>query len=322
MGNSGKRAVFACLLFLSFASATAWAEYPDRRIDFVAPFAAGGYADSVSRLIAKGLGERLHVPVVVLNKPGAAGIVAMSAVSIAPADGYTLLLGNNSSDTINPNIHKNMAVDPAKAFRSVILVVNTPDLIAVSNEVKANTLRELIALAKANPGKLSFGTPGVGTTGHLAGELFNQAAHVDMRHIPYAGTQQALTDLVAGRIQVTFDNASTLAPLVKDHRIRALAVTDKRRSRLLPDVPTAAEAGLPDFEVSGWVGVEVRAGTPDAVVATLNKAIAAVIATDDFKSKMNGGDVMGGSPEDFDHLIRTDRAKWAGVTRGLNLVVD
>jgi tripartite-type tricarboxylate transporter receptor subunit TctC len=316
------KSIFAtCALAVALPS-TASAQYPDRRIDFVAPFAAGGYADTVSRLVAKGMAERLNVPVVVLNKPGAAGIVAMSAVSMAPADGYTLLLGNNSSDTINPNIHRNMAIDPEKAFRPVILVVNTPDVVVVSNDVKANSLQELIALAKANPGQLSFGTPGVGTTGHLAGELFDQMTQVDMKHIPYPGTQQAATDLVAGRIQVMFDNASTLAPLIKDHRIRALAITDAHRSPLLPEVPTAAEAGLPGFEVGGWVGVEVRAGTPDSVVALLNKTIAAVIETNEFKSRISGGQVMGGTPEDFSNLIKTDRARWADVTHKLGLVVD
>ncbi|NYT38174.1 tripartite tricarboxylate transporter substrate binding protein [Allopusillimonas soli] len=303
-------------------SPSSWAKYPDKSISIIVPFTPGGFSDKVARLVAEGIGAKLGVSTIVDNKPGAAGALALSQISRAEPDGYTLYLSNSATDAINPNIYRTQEVDPLKALKPIILVVKTPNLVAVNKDVKAHTLTELVELAHNHPGQLNFGTPGVGTTGHLTGELFNGVANIQLQHVPYKGSAQVFTDLVGGQIQVTFDNITTLAGQVKGGHIRGLAVTGLKRSPLLPDIPTVVESGYPGFETTSWAGISAPAGTPDDVIRTLNKAISAIIETKEFKAKMNGGEVAGGSADSFRQFIVEEREKWGGVVRRINLSMD
>lgn len=303
-------------------SPSGWTKYPEKTISIVVPFTAGGFSDKVARLVAEGVSAKLNVPAIVENKPGAAGALALSQISRAQPDGYTLYLSNSATDAINPNIYRNQSVDPLEALTPIILVVKTPNLVAVNKGVKAKTLSELVELARKNPGQLNFGTPGVGTTGHLTGEMFNGVANINIQHVPYKGSAQVFTDLVGGQVDMTVDNITTLAGQVQGDHIRGLAVTSLKRSPLLPEVPTVAESGFPEFETASWAGISAPVGTPGDVIQTLNEAIASVIETEDFKSKMNGGEVVGGSPVNFREFIINDREKWGSVARRINLSVD
>ncbi|MGB6102448.1 MAG: tripartite tricarboxylate transporter substrate binding protein [Pusillimonas sp.] len=319
-----KRIISTCALavFSIALSPSSWAKYPEKPISILVPFTAGGFSDKVARLVAEGISPKLGVPVVVENKPGAAGALALSQISRARPDGYTLFLSNAATDGINPNIYVNQEVDPLKALAPIILVVKTPNLVAVNKNIKANTLPELVELARQNPGQLNFGTPGIGTTGHLTGELFNEVANINLQHVPYKGSAQVFTDLVGGQVQVTFDNITTLASQVDGGHVRGLAVTSKKRSPLLPNVPTVAESGFSEFETTSWAGISTPSGTPEDAIKILNEAIESVIQTDDFKSKMNGGEVVGGSAESYGKFITAEREKWGGVARRINLTVE
>jgi len=298
------------------------APYPEKPIKIIVPFTAGGFSDNVARLVAKGLEERLKTSAVVDNKPGAGGNLGASIAARSPADGYTLFLANVASNAINPNIYKNLEIDPGKAFDPISLVVKTPNVLAVNNDVDARSVSDLISLAKANPGKLNFGTPGAGTSGHLTGEMFKANTGVELVHVPYKGTPQALADLFGGRVQVTFDNVTTIAPQASAGRLRALAVTSTVRSPLLPDVPTLQEAGLADFEATSWAGIVAPAGTPPDIVAKLNKTINAIIDTPDFKAAMNGGEVSPMSASEFGTFIAEDRKRWGDVATAIRLELD
>lgn len=298
------------------------AKYPEKPIAIVVPFTAGGFSDKVARLVADGLSKRLGVATIVENKPGAAGSVALSYMSRANPDGYTLYLSNSATDAINPVIYRRMEVDPQKILEPVALVVKTPNLVAVNNDVKAKNVKELVAAAKENPGKYYFGTPGVGTTGHLTGELFNRTAGVKLEHVPYKGSAQVFTDLVGGQVQVTFDNITTLASQAAAGKIRGLAVTGLKRSPLMPDMPTMEEAGFPGFETTSWAGISTPTGTSRNIVDVLNKAINETINTDEFKQKMNGGEVVGGTANEFGAFITAERKKWGDVARDINFSVD
>jgi len=298
------------------------AQYPNKPIKIIVPFTAGGFSDNVARLVAKGLEEKLGASAVVENKPGAGGNLGAAIAAHSTADGYTLFLANVATNAINPNIYRNLDIDPAKAFVPVSLVVKTPNVVAVNNDVKATSIAELVDLSKADPGKLNFGTPGSGTSGHLTGEMFKARANVDLVHVPYKGTPQALSDLFGGRVQVTFDNVTTIAPQAKAGRLRALAVTSSSRSPLLPDVPTLKEAGFADFEATSWAGIVAPAGTPADVITTLNQAINATINTPEFKAAMNGGEVSPMSPHEFGEFISTDRERWGNVATAIHLKLE
>ena len=308
---------------LVLATATlAHGAYPDKPVTLIVPFAAGGFTDTVGRLVAQGLGEKWKVPVVVENRAGAGGNLAAAHAVKQPADGYTLFLANTATNVINPNIYKKMDFDPARDFEAVILVVKTPNVVAVGNDVPVKSIQELITLAKSKPGELNFGTPGNGTTGHFSGMLFGSLTGAKMTHVPYKGTPAVQADMMNGTLQVAFDNVTSWAPQVKAGRMRALAVTSLQRSPLLPDVPTLAEVGVRGFEATTFAGIAVPAGTSRDVIAKLNADIAAVISTPEFKSRMNGGEVTGGSAESFRDYIAAERRKWGAVAREINLTVD
>jgi len=302
--------------------AVTYADYPDKPIKIVVPFTAGGFSDNVARLVAKGLEARLGASTVVENKPGAGGNLGAALAARAPADGYTLFLANVAANAINPNIYKDLEIDPEKAFAPISLVVKTPNVLAVNNDVAAATVADFIRLAKENPGKLNFGTPGNGTSGHLTGEMFKAQAGVDLAHIPYKGTPQVLSDLYGGRLQATFDNITSIAPQANASRVRALAVTSNERSPLLPDVPTMKEAGLANFEATSWAGIVAPVGTSPEIIAKLSRAINEVIDTPEFRSAMNGGEVKPLSPNEFGTFIAQDRKRWGEAAAAINLKLD
>ena len=242
--------------------------YPNKPIKIISPFATGGIADTFSRVVGQGLSESLGQPVVVENKTGGGGNIGADFVAKAPADGYTLVMGNIGSHAVNPYLMKNMPYDPLKDFEPVAYVLDAEGLVVVNPAIPVKNVNELIAYVKARPGQVSYGSGGMGTTSHLAGELFKSLAKVDMTHIPYKGNAPAITDLIGGQTQVMFATMPTVLPYVKTDKLKALAVIGSSRASSLPDVPTVAET-LPGFDVSNWIGIFAPAGTPNPLLISL-----------------------------------------------------
>ena len=322
------RAITACCAALSlsiafFASAQAPA-YPTKPIRLVVPFPAGGTTDILARAVAQRLTEAWGQPVVVDNRPGAGGNIGSELVAKSTPDGYTLEMGTVGTHAINPSLYAKMPYDHVKDFAPVILVAGVPNVLVVNPAVPAQSVAELIAYAKANPGRLNFASSGSGTSIHLSGELFKVMAGVDMMHVPYKGSSPALADLLGGQVQLMFDNLPSSLAQIKAGKLRALAVTSATRAAALPDVPTIAESGLPGFEASSWFGVLAPAGTPPAIVAKLNAEIDKWLATPEAKEKMlgQGANAAGGTPEDFARHIQIETAKWAKVVKASGAKVD
>ena len=294
-------------------------EWPARPLRLVVPYPAGGAVDIVARALAEKLTMQLGQPVIIDNKAGAGGLIGADAVAKAAPDGYTLVMGTVSSHAIAPAVYRKMPYDAAADFASISLVALTPYIITVSPSVPANSLRELVAYAKANPGKLNFGSSGTGTTPHLAGELFNTMAGTRINHIPYRGSAPMLADLLGGQVQVAFDN--TVIPNIKAGKLRGLAVTGPSRLEVVADIPTAHEAGLPGYEAVGWMGLYTPMGTPPALRARLAAETAKAAATPDFITKMEilGFQARTNSPSEFDAYLKTELVKWAKVVKDANV---
>ncbi|MCU0806296.1 MAG: tripartite tricarboxylate transporter substrate binding protein, partial [Burkholderiales bacterium] len=258
-------------LLLPLLAAPAHAQpFPSRTIRIVVTFPTGGAPDILARLIGAKMQENWGQPVVVDNKPGAGGNIGAEFVARSPADGYTLVMGTVGTHAINASLYSKMPYDPIKDFAPVIFVASTPNLLVVNPSVPATTVQELIALAKAKPGQLSYGSPGIGTSVHVSGELFNTMAGVKTVHVPYKGRQFAIPDLLGGQIQFMFDNMPSALPVAKEGKLRALAVTSAKRHPAAPDIPTMSESGLPGFEATSWFAVYAPSGTPPDVIAKLN----------------------------------------------------
>ena len=310
----------ACLAG-SLASLPAVAQgFPNKPVTIVVPFTAGGFSDTVARSVGIGLTKKWNIPVVIDNKPGGGGMIAAGPVARAPADGYMLFLANVSTNAINPNIFRKLAFDVGEELEPVILVARTPNVLSVGNEVPVKSVKELIELAKSK--QLSFGTPGIGSSGHLSAEMFGMSSNTKFQHIPYSGSPQVLVDLVNGNLAFTFDNVLTWAPLAKANRVRAIAVTSLKRSPLLPDVPTLDESGFPGYQATSWFGIAAPKGTPRDVITKLNEDINSVLETPEFRQRMSGAEVVGGSPESFKSFIAADRQQWGRVAKAINLTVD
>jgi tripartite-type tricarboxylate transporter receptor subunit TctC len=301
------------------------AGYPDKPVRFVVPFPAGGATDIMARSLGQKLAERLGVAVVMDNRAGAGGGVGAEAIANAPADGYSLLFATMGSLTINPNLYKNLRYDPVKSFEPIGLTHNTSNLLVVNPSIKANSVAELIALAKKEPGALSFASAGNGTTSHLCGELFKSLAKVDLIHVPYKGSAPAMVDFLGGRISMMFDTASNFVDHVKTGKLRALGLTGTKRSAAMPGVPTIAETpGMEDYEMSLWLGVLAPAGTPKEVIALLNREISLALKSPDLVRQMTdaGIDIRLSSPPEFSKLIRDDIVKWGAVIKRAGLKMD
>jgi tripartite-type tricarboxylate transporter receptor subunit TctC len=311
---------------LVFAAPNARAvDYPVRPIKLVVPYAAGGPTDVLGRLVADFLGRDLKQTVIVENKPGAQGAIGAEAVARAEPDGYTLFVAAASIIVLNPMLYKKLSYDPAKDLRMLALVTDLPVVMEVHPSIPAKTVAEFVAYAKQNPGKLNFGSAGTGGTIHLAGEMFKQMAGIEMTHVPYKGAGPALTDLLSGNIQVMFDSLSTALPPVRSGLLRPLGVSSARRSPDLPDVPTIAESGYPDYTVSVWYGIAAPSKLPDDIAQKIGASLDRALNDDTFRASLEkiGFPVFRPrSAAAIAEFIDADRARWAGVIRAQNISLD
>jgi tripartite-type tricarboxylate transporter receptor subunit TctC len=306
----------ACVVALWFVAPAATAQsYPNRTLRILHGFAPGGAADTLSRIMADGLSKQLGQPVIVEAKPGAGGNIASEAVAKATPDGYTLGLVTGGH-AISAALYNNLGFQPVDSFEMISTVVYYALVIAVRSDYQAKTLSELIAIAKAKPGVLSFGSVGFGSTHHLAGELLKTVAGIDMVHVPYRGDSQAITALLAGDVPMIVGTSVLLAPQIESGTVRGLAVTSSTRSALLPNVPSAVEAGLKDYDVRTWAGLLAPKGTPPDIIAQLNKAIQASLADPAIKARLEaavGGEVLGSTQAEMHDLVASEIVKWRTV---------
>jgi tripartite-type tricarboxylate transporter receptor subunit TctC len=305
-------------------AALAQTAFPTRPIRIVVPFPPGGTTDILARAAAQKMAEAWKEQAVVDNRPGAGGNIGAELVAKAPPDGYTMLMGTVGTHSINASLYAKMPYDHVRDFAPVILVAAVPNVLVVHPSVPVNTVAELIAYAKANPGKLNFASSGSGTSIHLAGELFKVMAGVQMAHVPYKGSAPAIADLVGGQVQLMFDNLPSALPQITAGRLRALGVTSAQRAPALTGVPTIAESGLPGYEASSWFGLLAPAGTPKDVVAKVNGEVARWLASPEAKEKLlsQGANAAGGTPEDFARHIAAETAKWQQVVKASGAKVD
>jgi len=293
------------------------ADYPTRPVEIAVGFPPGGPSDVLARIVAKKLGELLGQAFIVDNRPGAGGNVAGEVVAHAVPDGYTLLMGNNSILATNASLYTKIDFDPEQDFAPISLIGTQANILVVNPEVPANTMDELIALAKANPGKLNFASSGYGAAAHLAGELFKTEAHVDIVHVPYKGAGPALQDVIAGQDQMMFATAASVVGFIKSGQLRALAVTTLKRTAILPDVPTVDELGIHGFDATTWHGLVAPAGTPMDIIDTLHRATVAALNDPDVRQALDGlgVDIVGDSPDEFAAYIKSEIPKWAAVIK-------
>ncbi len=314
-----RRALLAAAVLLATgAAALAWAQaWPGRPLKLVVPFAAGGSTDVIARLVGQKMADGLGQPVVVENRPGAAGAIATDQVAKAPADGYTLLMATTSTHAILPVANPKLPFDPVRDFASVGLVARAPNVLVASPVLQVNTVQELITLARSKPGQLSFASSGNGTITHLVAELFDNSAGIKAVHVPYKTGVQALADVVSGQVAFQFDSIVWTLPQVRAGKLKGLAVTGAKRSPLAPELPTVAESGLPGFEGVTWFGFAVPAATPKEVVVRLNTELNRALQSADIQEKFaaQGAEPAPGKPEDMAQLIREDTAKWGKVVR-------
>ncbi len=309
-----KRLLAACLIVAATASAAGAQGFPNQTIKIIVPFTPGGSNDIVAREIAAGLQARLKQTAVVENRPGGGGTVAYQMVAKAPPDGHTMLI-TPASFTMGPHLSKKQLYDPVKEFAAINLVADVPFVMVVPASLPVSSVQEFVALAKKNPGTLTYGSVGQGTPQHLGGELFKMAAGVDLIHVPFRGATAVLPDLLAGRIDMFIGAINSILDLINDGKLKALATSSTKRIASLPKVPTMAEIGLPDVEVGSGVGLVAPAGTPPNIIATLHREITAIISDKGFHERMAkiGVDVVGTTPEAYAKFLREDYDKWAKV---------
>jgi len=315
-----RRNALAALLALSpliAVSAERAADYPSRPIRLVVPFVAGGSTDIVARVVGQKVAEQWGKQVVVDNRAGANGVIGMEIVARAAPDGYTLVLGYIANLGTGPALTPKLPYDAIKDYAPISHIVSAPSIGVVHLGVPAKSLQELVALARAKPAAVSFGTAAVGSTGHLSGELINRMAGITMQHVPYKGGGQAVTDVLAGQIPLVIIGMTAVTPHVRAGRLRALFTTGAKRSFAFPDVPIVAEQGFPGFAADAWYGILAPAGTPRAIVVKLNAEIARIVTLPDARERLAnvGFEVVGGSPDDFAKLIREEIPKWTKVVR-------
>ncbi len=307
------------LLVCHFANAQT-GSYPNRQIKIISPFATGGIADGFSRIIAQGLSETFGQPVIVENKTGGGGNIGADFVAKSPADGYTLIMGSIGTHAVNPYLVKSMPYDPLKDFVPVVFVLDAEGLLAVNPSLPAKNVPELIAYLKANPGKVSYGSGGIGTASHLAGELFVMTAKVDMTHIPYKGNALAITDLIGGQTQVMFATMPTILPYVKSDKLRGLAVTGATRDPSMPDLPSISET-LPGFDVKNWIGLFAPVGTAPAIVKKLHDEVSKIMQQTAVQKKLEseGAKFYAMTPEAFGAFQKKESARWGKIIKSAGI---
>ena len=310
----------ACALATHLAEAQT---YPSKTIRFIVPFAPGGGNDILGRVIAQKLNEAFNVPVVVDNRGGAGGTIGTDITAKAPPDGYTMLI-NNVSLAVNVTLYPKLPYDTLKDLEPVTLVGRQPNILVVHPALPAKSVKELLALARARPQQLTYGSGGIGSSSHLAAELLKVTAKIDMVHVPYKGMGPALIDLIAGQTQLIMATMASALPFVRSGRVRALAVTPAKRSAVVPDVPTLAEAGVPGFEYSTWYGLVVPAGTPQPVVTRLHEALVRILAAPDVKEKFasQGVEPAANSPQEFKDYLKAEVTKWGRVIKASGMRVN
>jgi len=306
--------------FLFLGNANAQTDYPIRPVKVIVPSPPGGGTDILARVLAQHLSKALGQPFFVENKAGAGNMIGIEFVAHAPADGYTVLVVP-STLALNSVLYKKVPYDPVRDFAPVTLAATAPNVLVVNPALPAKSLAEFIALAKAKPGALSYGTPGIGTSPHLSMELLKSMAGIDLQHVPYRGTAAAVTDVIGGQIAATFANAFTAKPQVDSGRVRALAVSGPSRIDAFPGVPPVAEAGVPGYEAMQWYGLAVPAGTPAPIIARLHAEAAKALQSDEMKEKLalDGAQPVGSSPAEFAALIRRELEKWTRVVRAAGI---
>jgi len=292
-------------------------DYPDRPIRLLVGFAAGGPADVMARLVGDKLAEVWGKPVIVENITGGAGNVAADRVAKAAPDGYTLMAAASATIVTNPSLYPKLGFDPVKDFAPITQAVYTPNLLAVPAGLPVNSVAQLVAYARAQPGKVTFGSAGVGTSQHLAGELFKTMAGIDITHVPYRGIAAVMPDLLAGRISMVFGNITAVLPLVRDGRLRALAVTSPRRWASVPDLPTMIEVGYKDFDSTAWFGLMAPAGTPQPIIDKIHQEAVRILARPDIRKRFEeiGMEAIGNTPAEFAAVIAAETPQWAKVIK-------
>lgn len=298
--------------------------FPDRPVTLVVPFPPGGGTDAGARLIAQKLSTRWGQSVIIDNKAGAAGMVGSELVSRAKPDGYTLLIGNIGTFSINPSLYKKMPYDPDKAFAPISMIAELPFFMLVTPSMKANNVKEFIAFAKANPGAVTYASSGSGSGPHLAGEMFEKATGLDMMHVPYKGGGPAAADVMAGHVNMYFSTVLESIGSVKAGKLKALATSSLTRSPAMPELPTIAESGIPGFDAASWIGIVAPAGTPPALVDKISADIRAVVLEQDTKQTLiqQGATPMPLTPAAFKARIESDRQRYAKVIKDGNVQVD
>jgi tripartite-type tricarboxylate transporter receptor subunit TctC len=318
-------ASFAAVVLVAMATAITTAQaqpYPNKPIKFLVPFAAGGPADTMARLTAQVLQRGLNqATIVVENRPGAGGTIGARAAAQEKPDGYTLMYGNTASLVVGPAVYANPGYDPVKAFAPIALVAVSFNVLALNPKFPANSVKELIAYAKKNPGKVNFASPGHGTPPHMIGEMFKQRAGIDIVHVPYKGTAAALTDIMGGQVELTFENPSVIIPLVQAGKLKALGVTGDTRNPTIPDVPTMIEAGLPDFVSMSFTGLVAPAGTPEPIIKQLSDVLRPGLASPEMQAMMKKLGVIPrpGTPADFGAFLARESTKWQAVAKNAGI---
>lgn len=311
-------------LALAPLAAQAQGAFPSKALTIVVPFSAGGTTDILARVVGQYMSKDLGQPVIIDNRAGAGGNIGAQLVARAAPDGYTLLMGTVGTHAINQSLYKKMPFDPIKDFAPVTRVALVPNLLVANPSQPFKTVKELIAYAKANPGKVSFASSGSGTSIHLSGEMFQQMAGVEMQHVPYKGSAPALTDLLGGQTAIMFDNMPSVISHVRAGKLRPIAVTTPTRSPALPDVPTIAESGVPGYSATSWFGILAPAATPAPVIARLNASILKALADPEVKKKLaeQGAEPHGEKPEQFAEFIRSETAKWGQTVKVSGATAD
>jgi tripartite-type tricarboxylate transporter receptor subunit TctC len=302
----------------------AQANWPERPVRLIVPFPPGGSNDIIARFLAEALRDRLGQPFLVENRSGAGGNIGADIVAKATPDGHTLLISAPPAFAINEHLYRSMPFNPERDLSPIALVASVPIVLMVPAESPARSLTDLIAMARREPGRLTFGSSSIGGTNHLAGELLKNLAGIDIVHVPYRGAAPAMTDLIAGRLQLYFDNMPGVLPQVREGRVRALAVAGAERAAALPDLPTMAEAGLPGFEASSWFGMAAPAGTPAALTARINAAVLAALAEPVLRERLASAGAEPGrlDVEGFTRFVAAERARWGRVVRASGASAD
>jgi tripartite-type tricarboxylate transporter receptor subunit TctC len=314
-------ALLAFFAAIPLAHAQAW---PTRPVKMIVPFPAGGPTDVLTRVLADKLSQSLGQPVVVENKPGAGGSIGADLAAKSPPDGYTLVMATGSTHSVGPHLNPRLPYDPQKDFTPIIYVGYATNVLLVSPKLGVDNVKELIEAAKKDPGKLNYATSGIGSVAHLTSEMFASMAGIKLTHVPYKGTQQSITDIVSGQVAILFDNTLTGKAHIEQGRLKGIAISSRKRSAVLPDIPTVDESGLPGFDSWNYFGVFAPANLPPAIVQRLNAEMNKVLADPAIKARFLtlGFEITGGTPAEFAAVVESESRRWARVIRDANLKVE